>query len=70
MCVETGIGSGQVYTLDKQLFATEAECVAANAERIAQERIVSAQLQEHNIERAREAVAIAKRRLESLGGAA
>ena len=70
MCVETGIGSGQVYRLDKQIFATETECVAAYAERIAQERIVSATLREHDIERARDAVAIAKRRLESLGVAA
>jgi len=70
MCVESGIGSGQVYELNKHIFANEAECVAANAERIAQERIVSDQLREDNIARAKYALADAKRRLESLGVAA
>ena len=36
MCVETGIGSGSLYTLGEHIFATEAECLAANAERIEQ----------------------------------
>lgn len=35
MCVETGIGSGSVYTLGEHIFATKEECDAANAERAA-----------------------------------
>jgi hypothetical protein len=36
MCVETGIGSGSVYTLGVHIFETEDECIKANAEWIAQ----------------------------------
>jgi hypothetical protein len=35
MCVETGIGSGQVYTFGKTMFLTEEECRTACAEAIA-----------------------------------
>lgn len=70
MCIESGIGSGQVYPLNKGIFATEAECVAANAERIAQERRFQAKMREKNIAHATYALAAAQRRLESLGGAA
>lgn len=38
MCVDTGIGSGSVYTLGESIFATEQECIAANAERLAREK--------------------------------
>ena len=31
MCVETGIGSGNVYKLGKSIFATEQECASAIA---------------------------------------
>lgn len=36
MCIETGVGSGSVYTLGKHIFKTEEECVAANEKRIAE----------------------------------
>lgn len=36
MCIETGIGSGKTYLLDSQIFATAAECAAANAEQLAE----------------------------------
>ena len=36
MCIETGIGSGSVYTLGKHIFATQEECEAAHAESLAQ----------------------------------
>ena len=35
MCTETGIGSGQVYTLGEHIFETKDECDSANAERTA-----------------------------------
>lgn len=35
MCVETGVGSGSVYTLGEHIFHTKEECDKANAERIA-----------------------------------
>lgn len=34
MCVETGVGSGSVYTLGESIFASEDECRAANAKRL------------------------------------
>lgn len=36
MCLETGIGSGSLYALGEHIFATEAECLTANAERVQQ----------------------------------
>lgn len=45
MCVESGIGSGRVYTLGEHIFATEAECIAANAERIAERAAADARQQ-------------------------
>lgn len=35
MCVETGIGSGSLYTLGVHIFREESDCIAANAENIA-----------------------------------
>lgn len=35
MCVETGIGSGSIFTLGESIFLTREECETANAERIA-----------------------------------
>jgi len=35
MCVETGIGSGSVYTLGVHIWPTEEACIAASAARIA-----------------------------------
>lgn len=37
MCVESGVGSGAIYTLGQHIFTTEEECAKANAKRI-QER--------------------------------
>ena len=37
MCVETGIGSGSVYTLGEHIFATEEECKARYAEVLAKQ---------------------------------
>lgn len=37
MCVETGIGSGNVYTVGEHIFVTKDECIAANAKRIAEQ---------------------------------
>lgn len=34
MCIETGVGSGSVYTWGKDIFRTDEECSAANAKRI------------------------------------
>jgi hypothetical protein len=34
MCVETGIGSGTLYTLGEHIFASREACEAANAKRI------------------------------------
>lgn len=36
MCVETGIGSGTVYTLGEHIFTTREACEQANAERLAE----------------------------------
>lgn len=36
MCVETGIGSGTLWRLGQTIFATEAECLTANEERLAE----------------------------------
>lgn len=36
MCVETGIGSGSIYTLGESIFATENECRTANTARLAE----------------------------------
>lgn len=36
MCIGTGIGSGNVYTVNEHIFRTEAECNAANAAKIAE----------------------------------
>ena len=38
MCVETGIGSGSLYTLGVHIFKEESDCIAANAENIARVR--------------------------------
>ena len=40
MCVETGIGSGSVYTLGEHIWPTEEACIAASAERIAEQQKV------------------------------
>lgn len=36
MCVETGVGSGSLYTLGERIFGTQEECEQANAERMAE----------------------------------
>lgn len=36
MCVETGIGSGSVYTLGEHIFLNEEDCRIANVERLAE----------------------------------
>ena len=44
MCVETGIGSGSVWTLGKNLFLTRKECEVAAAEMIAEQKRAQEQL--------------------------
>jgi hypothetical protein len=38
MCIETGIGSGSVYTLGEHIFDSEAECASVYAEAIAEQQ--------------------------------
>jgi len=38
MCIETGVGSGSVYTLNEHIFATRKACDKANAKRIAENK--------------------------------
>jgi len=38
MCIETGIGSGSVYTLNEHIFPTREACETANAKRIAEKK--------------------------------
>ena len=39
MCVETGVGSGRLYTFGEHIFLTEGECQAANSARIEKARL-------------------------------
>jgi hypothetical protein len=57
MCVETGIGSGSCYQLGKHIFRTKDECIAANAEAIAQQARAKAEAEayENRLLLAREA---------------
>jgi hypothetical protein len=50
MCVETGIGSGSVYTLGESIFLSEEECRAANAERLAELARIKKQRQDYERE--------------------
>ena len=67
MCVESGIGSGTVYTLDEHIFSDKEQCLAANAARIAAERRANEDIRASNIERAQRAIAAATRELHHLG---
>jgi hypothetical protein len=69
MCIETGIGSGSVYTLGEHIFATEAECLAANAGRIERAKKAQEELRQSLIEQARSSLAYAQRQLLDLGAA-
>lgn len=46
MCVETGVGSGDVYTLGKDIFTTEAAAVAASTLAVERRKAERASLQE------------------------
>jgi len=70
MCVETGIGSGTVYTLDQTIFADEAQCLAAHAARIQAEKAALENIKASNIERAQRALDAAWREVQRLGGLA
>ena len=67
MCVESGIGSGTVYTLDVHIFAAREQCLAANAVRIGAELAALESIRVSNIERAQRAIAAATRELQLLG---
>ena len=67
MCVESGISSGTVYTLDEHIFSDKEQCLAANAARIQAEKAALASIQASNIERAQRAIAAATRELHHLG---
>ena len=67
MCVETGIGSGTVYTLDQTIFADEAQCLSANAARIKAQREAAEERRAENIAQAQRAIAAATRELQRLG---
>ena len=67
MCVESGISSGTVYTLDVNIFADKEQCLAANAARIKAEKAALESIKASNIERAQRAIAAAKRELQHLG---
>ena len=70
MCVETGVGSGTIYTLDKSVFATKEECLAANAERIEQHKRHKEELRQLDIKRAQAAILAAENDLKRLQGVA
>lgn len=42
MCIETGIGSGSIHELGRTIFLTEAECLAANEQYIAEQAAAKA----------------------------
>jgi hypothetical protein len=67
MCVETGIGSGSVYTFGKSIFKTEAECLTANAARIAEQKKHEEADMKKRIQAAMWRLAEAKRELAKLG---
>ena len=47
----TGIGSGRVYFIGKNIFATREECESANAEQMEKNRIVAELVRKHEYER-------------------
>jgi hypothetical protein len=50
MCVETGIGSGNIYTLGESIFLTEEECRIACADQIREEEERKASVARHRRE--------------------
>ena len=70
MCVETGVCSGTVYTLDVHIFADREQCLAAHAARIQAEQAALASIRASKIERAQRAIAEATRELHYLEGLA
>ena len=51
MVDETGIGSGCVYSLGKDIFATREECESAHSEEIEKKRITAELVRKHEHER-------------------
>lgn len=50
MCVETGIGTGSIYTLGESIFLSEQECREANAERLAERARIKKQREDYERE--------------------
>jgi hypothetical protein len=67
MCIETGVGSGSIYTLGQSIFRTKAECEQANAEQMEQRKRYQEQMRKMGIERAQLRIADAQAELRKLG---
>jgi hypothetical protein len=70
MCVETGIGCGQVYTLGQSFFLTREECEVVCAERIAEKAKQDEDARKWREQQARERLESARRELARLEAAA
>lgn len=66
MCVETGIGSGTVYTLNESIFLTEEDCRAANDTHIKEQEVAKQKRRLYEIEEAKREFEVAKKKLEQL----
>ena len=67
MCVETGIGSGSIYTYGRSIFTTKQECLDANASRIKQMQKAAEEMRKLDIERAKSQMLDAAEQLRQLG---
>lgn len=66
MYVETGIGSGTVYTLNESIFLTEEDCRNAFAARIKEQEEEKQRERAYKIERTKREFEVAKKNLEQL----
>jgi hypothetical protein len=66
MCVETGIKSGSIWTYGKNIFSSEAECLAANADRIKQQQQAKEEMRKLDIQRAKQNMLDAQEELNRL----
>jgi len=73
MCVETGIGSGTLWTVGKTIFKSEAVCAAVSSAKIAAVEAEKKRLEEYKLEQAKQELLEAEakiRRLKKIVGEA
>lgn len=67
MCVETGVGSGSLWTFGKNIFMTREACIEANQQAIQQREQAKAECRRLDIERAKHRKIDAEAELRRLG---